>query len=185
MTKRSLLLVAALMAVVLTAAPALTFAGAPAPQGKGKKAGKVYMCHLTDTGDYNLIHVNGNAERAHLRHGDFKPGLDLTCTSGSCADVLFDSASGTRTFNPTLFPPYIIDLEWVTSGWVGDVTYVIYGVTGVGEPGSSEEELDRFTGSVGAGSWTSTTFAASGYSTFRIAVECGGLEVTSILVFTS
>ena len=41
---------------------------------KASKAGKVDICHRTGNGSYHLINVSGNAEKAHLRHGDALPG---------------------------------------------------------------------------------------------------------------
>jgi hypothetical protein len=44
-----------------------------------KKLPKVDICHLDDDGNYVLINVNGNAEAAHLAHGDVLPNEDGTC----------------------------------------------------------------------------------------------------------
>jgi hypothetical protein len=38
-----------------------------------KKEKKVWICHKTGKGEYNLIKVNKNAVDAHLKHGDKYP----------------------------------------------------------------------------------------------------------------
>ncbi len=52
------------------------------------KKPKVDVCHVTGNGSYNLLNVNGNAQQAHLDHGD---GL-ADSTVGAPAGQKFDEA---------------------------------------------------------------------------------------------
>lgn len=103
--------------------------------------GKVWICHLTGNGSYNLIHVSVNTLNAHENHGDV---IDVMYIQDfeSNADNWFDS----------------------TSGWYGLVTRVSSGTNGIsassggwyaqmeGEPASAP--FSRFDGY--QDTWTGT-----------------------------
>ena len=46
-------------------------------KGGSSAAGKVDVCHLNDTGGFQLINVSANSLQAHLAHGDGQPGGDV------------------------------------------------------------------------------------------------------------
>ncbi len=64
---------------------------------KGKQD-KVDVCHLSDTGDFILINVNGNALPAHLAHGDGQPGDPVPGVAGK----KFDEACAVVDAGPTV-----------------------------------------------------------------------------------
>lgn len=69
---------------------------------------KVWICHRTENGSYNLIHVSVNALKAHRKHGDV---IDVVYSQDfeSNADNWFDS----------------------NNGWYGTVTRVASGTNGI------------------------------------------------------
>jgi hypothetical protein len=56
------------------------------------RTAKVDICHVRGNGDFHLINVSGNAQEAHLAHGDALPGhahptLDGYALSAACEVV--------------------------------------------------------------------------------------------------
>ncbi len=52
-----------------------------------RSAGKVSLCHRTDSGEYHLIDVSVNAEPAHRAHGDAKVGEPVPGTQRQVFDA--------------------------------------------------------------------------------------------------
>jgi hypothetical protein len=131
------------------------------------KMPKIDICHLDDDGVFNLINVNGNAERAHLGHGDVFPDIvdDVkVCPSAGCSVLLSDAGGTGDVFSAT------VTLDWTASGEQGAVTYVIYSLPGgEGSEPAPANEVDRFTAS-GEDSFVRTFSGFPGW--YLITVEC-------------
>jgi len=65
---------------------------------------KVSLCHVTGNGSYHLLEVDGNAESAHLGHGDGKPGDEVPDEF----PLVFDDECG--------IPRPGVDIEKATNG---------------------------------------------------------------------
>ena len=57
----------------------------PIAEARGR-APKVDICHIDDAGAWELINVNGNAQQAHVGHGDGLPGGDVPGQAGYAFD---------------------------------------------------------------------------------------------------
>jgi hypothetical protein len=117
---------------VLAAAAALGVAETDARRRRGKarkqnvrasksnrankgNAGKVDICHRTGSGSYHLINVSANAEKAHLRHGDARPGDPVPDQEGK----VFGDDCAIEDAPPTPETFCSGPLEFGPNGWGG------------------------------------------------------------------
>jgi hypothetical protein len=79
-------------------APSLSSPSSSDPSVSEARAATVQLCHRTESGHYNLLSVNGNAEAAHRAHGDGKtgelvPGAPTHLFDRNCVPVNLPSLS--------------------------------------------------------------------------------------------
>lgn len=94
------------------------------------KAERVGVCHVTGTGSYRLITVNGNAVAAHLGHGDGLPG-----------DGQFDGACNPVPVNAC---PCFSAAQLDAIAWIGEDLQCFAGGQGASVYASLHLDSDHF-----------------------------------------
>lgn len=101
------------------------------------EAGKVDICHVRGNGDYHLINVSGNAQPAHLGHGDALPASDHPELDGH---FLADTCETVEASDVTCTETYA-DLDACSPYGEGDSDGNESGhTTGPGEDGDDNED---------------------------------------------
>lgn len=91
--------------------------GAELARADQANAGKVDICHIQGNGDYHLINVSGNAQPAHMAHGDglpetAVPGGEGTILDASCAIAETTPATCLDYFSADQCQAYFPDFDW-------------------------------------------------------------------------